>query len=130
MSKKSKGINAEREIVHLFWKNNWGCIRVAGSGSTQLPSVDVIAGNKKRKIAMECKVINDKKKYFSDAEIEQLKLFSDVFGAEPWIGVKFNRIGWYFFMIEDLKKTKSGYVIDSELAKYKGLLFEELTADK
>lgn len=48
MSHKSKGINAEREIIHLFWSMpGWTACRVAGSGSMKYPSPDVIAGNEK-----------------------------------------------------------------------------------
>ena len=31
---KSKGTRAERELLHLFWENEWACMRSAGSGST------------------------------------------------------------------------------------------------
>lgn len=127
MSRKSKGINAERELIHMFNKNNWMCIRVAGSGSSRYPSPDLLAGNVKRKLAIECKSSKSKNKYLTNDEINQLKIFSKSFGAEPWVGIRFNNEQWYFLSIDDIKKTKNHYKISLDLAKKKGLLFNELT---
>ena len=55
-----------------------------------------------------------------------LKQFSEKFGAEPWVGVRFNKEGWFFLSVEDLNKTKNNFVITKETAKIKGLIFEEL----
>ena len=63
MSRKSRGINAERELVHLFNAlDEWMCIRTAGSGSQKYPAPDILAGNVLRKIAIECKLTTQKKK--------------------------------------------------------------------
>jgi len=126
MSRKSKGINAERELIHLFWKTNeWSAVRVAGSGSSPFPCPDVLAGNRIRKLASECKTVNAKNKYLTNKDINQLNEFAAVFGAEPWIGVKF-KSEWFFLSIDDLKRTEKGYAVSKELAKNKGLLFNEL----
>ena len=53
-------------------------------------------------------------------------LFADSFGAEPWIAVRFDKVKWFFLSIEDLKFTGKYYAASQELAKAKGLLFEEL----
>ena len=45
--RKSKGSKAERDLIHMFWAKGFGAMRAAGSGSTQHPSPDVIAGNGK-----------------------------------------------------------------------------------
>ncbi|MEK6876076.1 MAG: Holliday junction resolvase Hjc, partial [Nanoarchaeota archaeon] len=89
MSLKSKGINAERELVHMFWAKDWACLRIAGSGSSRYPSPDLLAGNKLRRLAVECKVTKEKSKYFDKESISSLRKFADVFGAEPWVAVKF-----------------------------------------
>ena len=128
MSLKSKGISGERELIHLFWENGWAAIRVAGSGSMQFPSPDLLVGNRIRKLAIECKVTKEEKKYFSMDEIKQIKNFSEYFGCEPWIAVKFLRFGWYFINPEDLKTTDSGYVIGKDDAERKALRFEELVS--
>ena len=69
MSLKSKGINAERELVHMFWSKNWACLRIAGSGSSRYPSPDVLVSNKLRRLAIECKITKEQKKYFERKEI-------------------------------------------------------------
>jgi Holliday junction resolvase len=126
MSRKSKGINAERELIHLFWNNGWTACRVAGSGSIKYPCPDVIAGNNVRKLAIECKVTKDIRQYLTGKEVSELSEFSRLFGAEPWIGVKFNNVDWYFLTLEDLKNTEEGHSISLENAKRKGFLFQEL----
>jgi len=127
MSLKSKGINAERELIHKFWKTkSWSALRIAGSGSMRYPSPDILAGNKIRKLAIECKITSENKKYFSNEDIDQLKEFCSGFGAEPWLAIKFKKHDWLFISLEDIEKTNSGYVVSQSLAKRRGLLFEEL----
>lgn len=127
MSKKSRGIGAERDLIHKFWENNWAAFRAAGSGSSVYPSPDVIAGNNIRKLAIEVKLTTEKKKYFTKKEIRELTYFAEKFGAEPWVAVKFFRKPWYFFMLEDLNETKTGnHVITLEDAELKGLSFEDI----
>lgn len=126
MSTKSKGINAERDLIHKFWAKDFAALRVAGSGSSKYPSADLIVGNKYRKLAIECKVTKDSKKYISKEDIEQLKAFSSLFGALPVVAVKFKSTHWYFFFIEDLGIKEKSYYIDIEIAKNKGILFENL----
>jgi len=126
MSTKSKGINAERELIHLFWQNNWVAVRVAGSGSSQYPSCDVLASNAQRSLAIEAKLTKDPKKYFSKQEISDLRLFAEKFGAEPWIAVKFKRDNWYFLKLGDLEQTINNFVISNQSAKEKGLCFDKL----
>jgi Holliday junction resolvase len=129
MSTKSKGINAERELIHLFWKNKWVAVRVAGSGSSHYPSCDVLASNSIKSLAIEAKLTKDPKKYFSKQEIDDLKLFAEGFGAEPWIAIKFKRDRWYFLRVRDLEKTGNNFVVSNQLAKIKGLSFELLIRD-
>ena len=126
MNKKSKGTNAERDIIHKFFDNDWVAIRSAGSGSMQNPSPDILAGNNLRRLAIECKTVNDIKKYFTAKEIEELVFFAQKFGAEAWVGVRFDRIDWFFLTIEDLEKTDKSYYVDIKIAKRKGLSFEQL----
>ena len=125
MSKK-KGTRVERELFHMLWENGWQPLRAAGSGSTTIPSPDILVGNKGKIFAIECKSIKKNAKYFDNEEIEQLKLFSLKFGATPIIGIKFDRIGWYFLPINELKKTKSGFSLSLKLAQEKGLSFNQL----
>ncbi|MBW2984929.1 Holliday junction resolvase [Candidatus Woesearchaeota archaeon] len=127
MSRKSKGINAERDLIHKFWSiDGWSAVRIAGSGSMKYPSADILATNKLRKLAIECKTSKEANKYLTKDEIEQLKEFAKIFGAEPWVGVKFNREEWFFLNVEDLKHTGNNFLVSIDIARNKGLLFEEL----
>lgn len=127
MANKSKGTNAERDLVHKFWNTgSWSAIRIAGSGSSKYPSADILASNKLRKLAIECKTTKEKNKYLQKEVIEQIKTFSDIFGAEPWIAIRFERTDWFFISLEDLEKVGNSFLISKEMAEKKGLLLEEL----
>jgi len=126
MSRKGKGINAERDLVHKFWSKGWASIRIAGSGSMRYPSADVLATNKLRKLAIECKTTKKTGKYIEKEDIQQLKEFAELFNAEPYIAVKFNRKEWLFLTLEDLEETDKNFMINIEKAEIKGILFEEL----
>jgi holliday junction resolvase Hjr len=126
MSNKSRGTNAERDLIHKFWAAGWAAIRVAGSGSSQFPSPDLLAGNNLRKLAIEAKLTTDTSKYFPEKEIDELSYFSKKFGAEPWLALKFFREDWRFLTLEDAEKTGKNYCVTLEVAKRRELLFEEL----
>jgi Holliday junction resolvase len=129
MSSKSKGTRYERELFHLINKSGWQPIRIAGSGSTTITSTDLVVGNKKKKrhLAIECKSIKGKNKHLPSYEIKQLLDFSNKFGAEPWLAIRFNQLGWYFLNPKRLKKSKKGnFNISVELAKSKGIKLKEL----
>jgi holliday junction resolvase Hjr len=123
---KKKGSTAERDLINKFWQSGWSAVRAAGSGSTQYPCPDIIAGNSIKKIAIECKFTSDTSKYFTKKEINELLFFSEKFGAEPWVAVKFNKEPWYFFPINDLQEKDNTFSIKLVEAKIKGLLFEDV----
>jgi Holliday junction resolvase len=126
MSRKSKGSNAERELIHMFWSTGkWAAIRVAGSGCCTNPAPDVVAGNVNRKLAIECKSTKDTK-YIPKQDIEDLKTYSNLFGAEPLIGMRFDREGWFFVKVEDLVDAGGSYVISLDYLKTKGIDFNKL----
>jgi len=125
---KRKGSNAERDLIKRFWEaEDWAAHRMAGSGSSQYPSPDIIAGNGARFLAIEVKITADTKKYFPRREIEDLRFFSQKFGSESWIAIKFPRIAWLFVNIEDLRETEKCFVISLPDAKSKGLSFEQIS---
>ncbi len=127
MSKKGKGINAERDLIHKFWAiGGWGALRIAGSGSMHYPSADVLATNKLRKLAIECKTSKSSSRYIEKEDIEQLREFAELFNAEPYIAVRFDRKEWLFLTLEDLDETDRNFVINIKKAEIKGILFEEL----
>lgn len=116
MSKK-RGIAAERELLHLMWKKGYGVARVAGSGSIPEPSCDLLAGNGKRKYAIECKTSRKIKKYIGQQQIKEFLEFSKRFGLEPILAVRFLRKGWFFISPKDLEKTEKSYAISLENAE-------------
>ncbi|MBI2654608.1 Holliday junction resolvase [Candidatus Woesearchaeota archaeon] len=126
MSVKQKGSKAERELLHMFWAKGWATIRSAGSGSMKYPGPDLLVGNKTRRMAIECKSSKNTKIYLDEHDVQQLKEFSNIFDAHPWFAVRFARKEWLFIGIDDIDKTKTGYVIDSKKAELRGVSFEEL----
>lgn len=128
MSKKGKGINAERELIKLLWEKGFSACRVAGSGASRYPSPDIIAGNAVRKLAIECKTSSEESRYIPKDALEQLRVFSQSFGAEPWIAIRFAKNNWLFISLDDLEDTGNNFSISLENAKKKGFLLEELLA--
>ena len=75
---------------------------------------------------MEVKVVNGVKKYFTGQEIRDLNYFAEKFGAEAWVGVKFEGGQWFFIPTSELDMTKSeNYVVDLIKMKRQGFNFEE-----
>ena len=126
MNAKAKGSNAERELIRAFWANKWPAIRVAGSGSSRYPSPDILASNAARTLAIECKSSGDLSRHLQKGQVEDLVKFAKLFGAEPWIGARFNDMKWAFFAPDDLKKTGSGFSVSVKMIREKGLTFEQL----
>ena len=60
----------------------------------------------------------------------QLKTFAEIFGAEPWIAIKFDRKEWLFLSLDDLEDTGNNCLVSIDIAEKKGLLLEELTEAK
>ncbi len=126
MGSKIKGCRTERELFRMFWESGLACTRTAGSGSATVPAPDLLVGSKNRKLAIECKSGKDKR-YLTKKEVDELKEFSEKFGAEAWIGARFNNVDWLFLRPEDLGVSKgNNYFVSIELAKKKGLSFQEL----
>jgi len=126
MSKK-KGNRTERELFHMFHKNKWQPIRTAGSGSTQIDAVDLIAGKDKRILAIECKASKATTKYLEANDLDQLNVVANKMGIEPWLAVKFDYKPWMFIKPEDIKRTKTNkFNISLKSIKEKTLTFEQL----
>lgn len=127
MSLKSKGINAERDLIHKFWAaNGWAAIRVAGSGSMKYPSADIVATNRDKILAIECKVSKNLQKYISKEDIEQIKKFAYLFNAKPIIAIKFKGQDWFFINAFLLKEKKSSFLIDLKSVEIHGENFESI----
>ncbi len=113
---KRKGTKFERELIHILWEGGYAAIRSPTSGgATSYPMPDIIAGNGERYIAIEVKMRSKLPIYIDEQQIKDLAMFSNLFGAEPIIGIKLPRKDWRFFRISQLERTKKGYKIDSEV---------------
>ena len=126
MSRKSKGIAAERELIHLLWQHQMAAVRVAGSGSSRYPSCDILASGEGRTFAFECKSLRNGTKYIPKPEMKAFVQFSRIFGAQPWIAMRFNGQRWHFVTPEDCIETVQSYVVSLSLLQKRGLLLEEL----
>ena len=129
MNLKAKGTRAERELLELFWKAGFACLRAPASGSMRHPGPDILAGKINRRLAVECKSTKEIKQYITKNDYEQITEFARIFGAEAWFAVRFDNLKdkWFFLNPEDIKITEGGnFVITLEEAKRKGLLFEEV----
>jgi len=125
---KEKGSRAERELFHFLWDKGWAVLRVAGSGSTSMPAPDLLAGNKNRFLAIECKSLKKKTQYLERQQMDELRQFSENFGAEPWVAVRFNKLGWFFFHLSDIPdKGKKNLSVSLEFARNKGLNLENFS---
>ena len=127
---KAKGSRLERELVHMFHDTNlFIALRAAGSGSTPLPCPDLLVGGNGRVLAIECKA-GKGRRYIKKDQVDELLQFSARFGAEPWVGVRFDGKEWLFLNIDDLHLSKGGnYAVDFEIAREKGISFKELIGE-
>jgi len=123
MGNKEKGANAERELYQMFIDNSFRAVRVAGSGMMENTSCDLIAGKPGKKFCIECKASKKTSKYITKKQIEEFMIFSEIFGLEPVIAVKFNRQGWFFISPHELEDSGKNFVVSLELAKEKGKRF-------
>lgn len=130
MSKK-KGSRVERELLNLFWENKFLCIRVAGSGSMPFPCPDLLVGKKNKSFAIECKSSRLDKRYITERQITELKDFAKGFGAEPWIGMRFNNMEWYFLKPQQLGRNGGkNFFVTKDLALEKGISFKNFIKRK
>ncbi|MBI5065068.1 Holliday junction resolvase [Candidatus Woesearchaeota archaeon] len=128
MNRKAKGTSAERDLVHKFWSlPGWVACRVAGSGSMRYPSPDIIAGNYKKCLVIECKTCKGEVQYLNNQQVKDLLIFADKLKAEPWISVKFGGQDWFFVHPSNLKQTNGeNYAINKEELSILGKTLEEL----
>jgi Holliday junction resolvase len=126
MSKK--GSREERELVNMLWEADCAAMRApASGGATKNPLPDVIAGNGEIYLAIEVKSTSSERIYIDSAKINALLEFSQIFGAQPYVGAKFKREKWRFVSIDQLYITKKeNYRLDKQLAFEKGIELDEL----
>ena len=99
----------------------------ASGGATKNPLPDVVAGNGKIYLAIEVKTTTKDKVYIEEAQISALCDFSKIFGAKPYIGVRFKYTKWLFLEPENTPRTRNGnYKVEKDYALEKGLEIDEI----
>ncbi|MFB6361059.1 MAG: Holliday junction resolvase Hjc [Halobacteriales archaeon] len=128
----AKGDRRERELVNQLDERGFAVMRAPASGSAtsrELP--DVLAGNGAVFYAIEVKASAGDPIYLDEKEVYDLVYFGRNFGAEPYIGVRFDRESWYFFdpRGDEIHETDGGnYRVKKETALEQGRPMESLTS--
>ena len=123
----SKGRRAERTLLQLLWENGVAAVRTAGSGLS-FHSPDIICGFKGKTAAIQLKTTSADTCWLTKEEVENLLRFSERFGAEPWVVLKFTKLarGEFFFLNpNDLEDTGKHFKATYNLARKKGLKSKE-----
>jgi Holliday junction resolvase len=130
MPRNTKGDRRERELVNRLDDAGFAVMRAPASGSATARSLpDVLAGNGRVFYAIEAKSSGGDPIYLTGEEIEALIYFSQNFGAQPKVGVRFDREDWYFFHPADLYRTDGGnYRVKKETALDGGETIDDLLA--
>ena len=124
-----KGSYEERDLVHKLWERNFAAMRApASGGATKRPLPDVLAGNGKLYLAIEVKTTTKDKVYIDSTQIDELCEFSNIFGATPYIGVRFKYTKWLFLEPKNTPRTRNGnYKVEKDYALEKGLEIDEIS---
>jgi Holliday junction resolvase len=125
MGNKTKGSNAERELLRKFTENNFRAARVAGSGVNEESPCDLIAGKSGKKYAIECKSSRKNQIYISKTQIEDFMIFSQIMGLEPVVALRFLRQGWIFLTPEKLRDSGKYWAVSLDDAQKNGAKFSQ-----
>ncbi|MEM4663179.1 MAG: Holliday junction resolvase Hjc [Candidatus Diapherotrites archaeon] len=112
MGRYSKGANAERELLGLFYNAGFAVVRVAGSGASKYPEPDCLAFRKDKKYAFECKARSGKYLNIPKEQLESFVEWAKQADLQAYIAWKIPRKGWLFIKPEHLVPRKKGYAID------------------
>ena len=122
----SKGANAERELMRLFFEKGFSVVRIAGSGTSPLPAPDIIAIKKGRIVAVECKARKTKNLAITVEQVGELVEWAERAGAEPFVGWKIPRKGWFFLEPGQMRNTGKFFTINQANAMSFGRSLEIL----
>jgi len=111
---KAKGSNAERELLFLLFDKGFAVSRVAGSGSSTLPTPDIIATKNRITVAIECKTKSGDYLNIKESQIQELQIWEKLSGFKSFIAWRLGKDSWYFLEIKDLKKTIKAYSIKKD----------------
>ncbi|MBN1160042.1 MAG: Holliday junction resolvase [Candidatus Diapherotrites archaeon] len=129
MARYNKGANAERELLHLLWKNGFAVVRAAGSGGITVPCPDVMAIKGDKKIVIECKAWGAQNLSIKKSQIDDLVEFASRAQSPLIIAWKITGKGWQFLNIRDFNKTEKFYTINQKNAFEKAISHDILFGD-
>jgi len=122
----SKGANAERELMRLFFEAGFSVVRIAGSGTSPLPAPDIVALKKGRIIAVECKARKAKNLAIVPEQMSELQEWAKKAGAEAFVGWKVPRKGWLFLKPKQFHATGKFFLISLKDAEKKGKSLQQV----
>jgi Holliday junction resolvase len=131
----TRGIQDERNLARLLWKRGFAVMRAPASGaSTKMPRPDLVVGRRDRglQFAIEVKTTRKNVLYIRGASIAQLLEFSQIFGCQPIVAIKFKgqRQPWLFIRPYQLLTTPGlNYKISLKDALQKGMDFKTLIGE-
>jgi len=101
MNAYAKGYAAENELLHTLYSMGWAVIRAPRSGRVGIPSPDILAAKDGRLIVVECKSRSGAFKVEKE-QLDQLDDWRLRARADPYIGWKIARKGWFFLKLDDV----------------------------
>jgi Holliday junction resolvase len=129
MKNKQKGSNAERELLFALFNKGFAVSRVAGSGSSQLPTPDILGFRAGKALAIECKTKKGEYLNIREEQVEELILWEKLSGLKAYVAWRLGKDQWYFIGLSGLKKTKKAYSIKRAEIQEKGLIFEKFISE-
>ena len=129
MARYNKGANAERELLHLLWKNGFAVVRAAGSGGITVPCPDVMAIKGEKKIVIECKAWGANNLAIKRNQIDELVEFAARAHSPLIIAWKITGKGWHFLNIKDFNQSEKFYTINQKTAFEKAIPQDILLGD-
>lgn len=116
MKTYKKGANAERELLQKLSQQGFAIVRAAGSGTTPLPSPDLVALKGKKRFGFECKAWNSNYLHLDHQQMEELVNWGEIAHTEMLIAWKVPLKGWLFLSPKDFKKASKTYIISRKNA--------------
>jgi Holliday junction resolvase len=122
----SKGANAERELMRLFFREGFSVVRIAGSGTSPLPAPDIIALKAGRIIAVECKARKAKNLAITISQVGELLDWAKKAGSEAFVAWRVPRKGWLFFHPKEMNQTGKFFTLSLKQAQAIGRPLEKV----
>jgi Holliday junction resolvase len=101
MAQYSKGAAYERELMAILSNKGFAVARIAGSGKAKVEEPDLIAGNGKLIMAIECKYSSTLYKTVKMEQVNDLVKFSKIFGAKAILAFRFSHSPWKFMELNE-----------------------------